>query len=307
MARTTGMSSYSSFRPTAYVSSRSTKVDNNRSDRASSARFRPRAVECRSRPAALPTHQSAATTRCGSATGHAVKILQRQAQRIHHRMATRAHRVLRCCAIRSRIDRTRLRHRSLQKSPTFGGGGGGGIPSTFSRIHLPRSTGEVRSGYDVTVRMLPCPSNPHRGLSCPRVAPEVAALDVGNAVVPREPLVDERVVGAQQVEHVAVLAHDAVEEQLGFPAKRLPQVVVEIGKALRRARTHVAEIQPLPREIRDERGARIGHHPPDLPREHGRSRAAASPPPAVPCRECCSRGRTTSWTPAPNRSRGRRC
>ena len=43
---------------------------------------------------------------------------------------------------------------------TFGSGGGGGVPSRFSRIHLPRTTGDVRSGYDVTVRMLPCPSRP---------------------------------------------------------------------------------------------------------------------------------------------------
>ena len=28
----------------------------------------------------------------------------------------------------------------------------------------PKTTGEVRSGYDVTVRMLPCPSRPRRGL-----------------------------------------------------------------------------------------------------------------------------------------------
>ncbi len=37
---------------------------------------------------------------------------------------------------------------------TSGGGGGGGAPSTFSMIHLPRSTGEVRCAYDVTVRTL---------------------------------------------------------------------------------------------------------------------------------------------------------
>ena len=45
---------------------------------------------------------------------------------------------------------------------TFGGGGGGGVPSMFSSIHLPRSTGDVRFGYDVTVRMLPWPSSPRR-------------------------------------------------------------------------------------------------------------------------------------------------
>ncbi len=32
----------------------------------------------------------------------------------------------------------------------------------FSMIHLPRSTGDVRVGYDVTLKMLPCPSNPRR-------------------------------------------------------------------------------------------------------------------------------------------------
>ena len=43
-----------------------------------------------------------------------------------------------------------------------GGGGGGGLPMTFSSNHLPRVTGEVRVGYDVTVRILPCPSSPPR-------------------------------------------------------------------------------------------------------------------------------------------------
>ena len=43
-----------------------------------------------------------------------------------------------------------------------GGGGGGGAPRRFSRIHYPRSTGDVRVAYDVTVNTLPCPSNPFR-------------------------------------------------------------------------------------------------------------------------------------------------
>ena len=89
------------------------------------------------------------------------------------------------------------RRSSASARGTFGGGGGGGVPRRFSRIHLPRTTGEVRSGYEVTVRMLPCPSSPPRTLSgSERDAPEVAALDVRDAVVPRQPLVQERVVGA---------------------------------------------------------------------------------------------------------------
>ena len=141
--------------------------------------------------------------------------------------------------MRSRIDSTApVVAGRLQRRGTFGGGGGGGVPRRFSRIHLPRTTGDVRSGYDVTVRMLPCPSSPRRALSCrQRHAPEVAALDVRDAVVPRQPLVQERVVGAQQVERAAVLADDAVEEQLGLAPERLAQRVVEVGKdALHRHR-----------------------------------------------------------------------
>ncbi len=45
---------------------------------------------------------------------------------------------------------------------TFGGGAGGGDASSTSMIHLPRSTGEVRSATDVNARMLPWPSSPRR-------------------------------------------------------------------------------------------------------------------------------------------------
>ena len=39
------------------------------------------------------------------------------------------------------------------------------MPKTFSRIHFPRITGEVRFGYDVDIRIAPLPSNPLRTLS----------------------------------------------------------------------------------------------------------------------------------------------
>ena len=61
-----------------------------------------------------------------------------------------------------------------------------------------------------------------------RHAAEAGAGDVGNAVVPREPLVDERVVGGDQIEHAAVLADDAVEEELGFLDERLGQRAVPV-------------------------------------------------------------------------------
>ena len=110
---------------------------------------------------------------------------------------------------------------------TLGGGGGGGEPSSTSITHLPRCTGEVRSATEVSIRMLPWPSRPRRFRRAACTRRNSGAGDVRDAVVPREPLVDERVVGGQQVEHAAILADDAVEEQLGLALHRLGQRVVE--------------------------------------------------------------------------------
>ena len=52
-----------------------------------------------------------------------------------------------------------------------------------------------------------------------RHAAELLAAHVRNAVVQRQPLVHERVVRGQQVEHAAVLAHDALDEQLDLFAE----------------------------------------------------------------------------------------
>ena len=70
-----------------------------------------------------------------------------------------------------------------------GGGGGGGEPRMFSSIHLPRITGEVRVAYEVTVRMLPWPSRPPRVSSVRVDAPEAAAVNIGDFVVPRQAFV----------------------------------------------------------------------------------------------------------------------
>ena len=189
----------------------------------------------------------------------------------------------------------------------FGGGAGGGVPSRFSRIHLPRTTGDVRSGYDVTVRMLPCPSRPPRRLSGGSVdAPEPAALHVGNAVVAREPFVDERVVGAQQVERAAILADHALEEQLRLAAERLTQRVVEVGKALlhrNRGREVLAETATARRSSRRtcRTGDRRSSGEPAGRARRGRRAASAPRASAAPRRECCSTGRTTAATRARDR------
>src|SRR4029079_5978561 len=87
-----------------------------------------------------------------------------------------------------------------------------------------------------------------------------------------ETLVDEGVVGRQQVEDVAVLAHDAVEEELRFALKRFAQRVVEVGELVmvRRDRLEVAQVQPLPGKVADERvRAAIGDHALHLALEYG--------------------------------------
>ena len=45
---------------------------------------------------------------------------------------------------------------------TLGSGGGGGAPSRLSSTHLPRSTGEVRVGKAVTIRIPACVRMPPR-------------------------------------------------------------------------------------------------------------------------------------------------
>src|SRR5206468_10266063 len=93
-------------------------------------------------------------------------------------------------------------------------------------------------------------STPH-AVAAERDAPEMAAVDVWHAVVAREPLVQERVIGGQQLERAAILPHDALEKQLRLALKRSAQRVIEIGKA-RRHRSgarQVAQVQPLSGEV----------------------------------------------------------
>ena len=86
------------------------------------------------------------------------------------------------------------------RRPRRGAAAAAACPRMFSRTHLPRTTGDVRFGYDVTARTLACPSRPKPRRVGQRHPPEVAAVDAAHPVVARQPLVDEGVVGAQQIE-----------------------------------------------------------------------------------------------------------
>ena len=69
----------------------------------------------------------------------------------------------RCCASRSRIDVGAAPGLfSVRFVSTPGGGGGTGKPKMLFSSHLPRRTGDVRSGYDVVASSAPCASSPPR-------------------------------------------------------------------------------------------------------------------------------------------------
>jgi hypothetical protein len=70
----------------------------------------------------------------------------------------------RCCSIRPRTV-LGTPGTSSGNGGTTAGAGGGGVPSRLSRIHLPRTTGDVRSACDVNVSTPPLPNRPRRA-SC---------------------------------------------------------------------------------------------------------------------------------------------
>ena len=86
------------------------------------------------------------------------------------------------------------------------------------------------------------------------------ARDTFDAVVAGEPFVDERVVGVQQLEDVAVLADHAAEHEFGFLLERLAQVVVELAAFGLRG-GELPQMQPLGREVVDQRARlRVREH-----------------------------------------------
>ena len=91
-------------------------------------------------------------------------------------------------------------------------------------------------------------------------AAELGPGDARDAVVPRQPLVDEGVRAVEEVEDAAVLADDVLEEQLGLAAHRDAQVVVErrelvpVARRAIRARGTAATGRRTPRQRRAPSG-----------------------------------------------------
>ena len=92
------------------------------------------------------------------------------------------------------------------------------------------------SATEVSVRMLPCPSRPRRFGSVSATRAETRAVHVRNPIVSREPFVEERVVGVEQIERAAVLRARCCRRTAPFHAAHdLPQIVVEAREDRRRS------------------------------------------------------------------------
>ena len=188
----------------------------------------------------------------------------------------------RCAASASRIDSfCPSATVSATSAGTSGGGGGGGDASRLSSTNLPRSTGDVRVGYDVTVRMLPWPSKPPRALSarqrrrggsgCRARAECRSARRAARSRTCSSPSADR----ARCDRCANTLATNSSVSRCERGAQRLRRNR-GTGTGPGRCRVDVAQEQPLRREVVDERvGARVCEHARDLARQAARLRQLA--------------------------------
>ena len=193
----------------------------------------------------------------------AVEVLEGEAQRVRPLVARGAGRALRYCPI-CKWMRLRRPPRSA-RAPARCAAGAAAAPRGCCRARTcadhrrhPRRVGRHRQ--DAGVAKQPGPP-----LVRHRHAPEVRPVDVANAVEPREPLLQVRVVRRQQLDERRFVAHLVFEEQLGLALERLPKVVVDLG-----VRAHV---QIDGSEVPDERPPRT-EVPDDRRRPRAREHAA---------------------------------
>ena len=120
----------------------------------------------------------------------------------------------------------------------------------------------------------PVRQNPAAAIGAAHIhPPELRTGHPVHAIEARHPLIQERVLGVQQIQQTSVLPHQVLKKQLRLPAHRKPQTVIKIRKLfnVRLQDIHIFKLQPLPHEIFDERRRlRIAQHPLHLRRKHRR-------------------------------------
>jgi len=115
------------------------------------------------------------------------------------------------------------------------GGGAGGVGGDREDAALAEETAAVAAGREGD-------------------AAEAAAVDAGDIVVAGEAFVEEGVIGLEEGAEGAVFAEDAVEEEFGFLAEGLAEVVVEVAEEVAAGEdgVDVAEAEPLSGEVGGE-------------------------------------------------------
>ena len=169
--------------------------------------------------------------------------------------------------------------------------------------HRRRALGVRRHRQDAAVAQQPAAR-----LVGDRHAAEVAAVDVGDAVVARQPLVDERVVGASadraRCGPRARCCRTAARSRAGTPAAGCRRSPGTRRSSAARSRTLRSCSHWPAKLVTSALDSRIGQHPPDLLRRAPPapvSRPCAGDVAAAPRPGCCSTGRTTAATPARRR------
>ena len=141
-------------------------------------------------------------------------------------------------------------------------------------ISLPRTVGlRVRVSRESFDRSFTEQATPHLKIGRQFNAPEVAAIDVRDAIVLCQAFVHKGVIGIQQIDYAAVFVHDAADEEVHLLQHRRPKIVVEV-RIQRCRRLHGlqrTQHEPLGCKIGDQRvSLGIGEHPANLFGQNGR-------------------------------------
>ncbi len=98
------------------------------------------------------------------------------------------------------------------------------MPISLSSTHAPRRTGDVRSPYDVRSKYCALAEKAPAFFFAYRHPAELRAEDAGNPIVARQALIQERVVGGQQIPDTAIFQENAAQEIFRLFREIAPQL-----------------------------------------------------------------------------------
>ena len=126
-----------------------------------------------------------------------------------------------------------------------------------------RAHGRRAVRYEVAIRMPPLPNKPHGSRRRARRA-EIVAANCGHSVVQREPLVQERVAAAQQLEQLRSSRKTLPTNSSSSRAKARPSPGCTRERTGSARCRDTADVEPLLRKLLTTPRARIAQHALDL-------------------------------------------